>query len=99
MNDRELQKLFALTRSEAPPAPPEGFDARVFSAVRREQRAAPLSLWEQFGQLFPRLAVASVVAISACILVDVGLSSLDSSSFSADVSQISEQWLFGGSED
>ncbi|MDB6065374.1 MAG: hypothetical protein JWR26_1582 [Pedosphaera sp.] len=98
MNDHELKKLFGLARHETPPVAPAGFDARVVSALRREQRVAPLSLWDQLEQLFPRLAIASVLAISLCIMADFGLSSLDHSSLSADVGQISEQWLFGADE-
>ncbi|MDB6015753.1 MAG: hypothetical protein JWR19_242 [Pedosphaera sp.] len=95
MNDRKLKELFELSRGEQPPTPPMGFDARVVTALRRESRsqAGPLSLWEQLGQLLPRLAVATVMVVGVCVAVDF-YASTDAPSLTAGIDQISDQWLF-----
>ena len=102
MNNERLRKLFRLARTETPPAPPEGFDARVLAAIRREQReqrAAPASLWEQLGELFPRFATAAVLVIAVCALADFYFSATQPSSLAADVTELSEQWLFAANGD
>ena len=95
MNDRKLKRLIELARAEAAPAPPEGFDARVMMAVCREKRAAPVSLLDLLDQLFPRLAFAAVLVMGLCVAADFCIGPGNSSSLSADVNEISEQWLFG----
>ena len=99
MNNERLRKLFRLARTETPPAPPEGFDARVLAAIRRERRAAPASLWEQLGELFPRFATAAVLVIAVCALADFYFSATQPSSLAADVTELSEQWLFAANGD
>lgn len=93
MNDDRLKKIFELARAETPPAAPEGFDARVLAAVRRERRAAPVNWWEQIGELFPRLAIGAALVIALCVTVNYW-TALQSSSLAADASELSDQWLF-----
>ncbi len=99
MNDRKLKKLFDLTRSETPPVAPEGFDSRVMAALRREQRAGLPSLWDQLDQLFPRLAVATVLIIGLCIAGDFAYSTLHPASLTADVHELADQWLLAANEE
>ena len=99
MNDRKLKKLFELARTETPPTPPGNFDLRVMAAVRREERAAPVTWWDQLGALFPRLAVAAVLLMGACLFADYYYSAHHSSSFAEDATQFSNQALFAGNGD
>jgi hypothetical protein len=99
MNDEKLKKLFELARSEIAPAPPEGFDARVVHALRREAAASPVSLWDQLEALFPRMAVATVLLMGLCVLGDYSLAAVYPASFSAQMNEISEQWLFAANGD
>lgn len=95
MNDRKLKELFEAARRLPPPSAPENFDARVMSSLRREQRAAPVSFWEQLGHLFPRLATAAVVFIAACCLADICHATLFPARAASEMDQASDQWLFG----
>lgn len=94
MNDDKLQRLFRSARNESTPPGPEDFDRRVVQAIRRETDSAPISLFDQLGALFPRLALASVLLIALCVAADIGLSALGQSDLESGVAQISEQWLF-----
>jgi hypothetical protein len=99
MNDDRLKKLFEAARTETPPSAPEGFDVRVLAAVRREHRAAPVSVWEQIGALFPRLAVAASLMIALCLAADFCWSAMQPSNLASDVSELSDQWLFAANGD
>jgi hypothetical protein len=99
MNDRKLKELFEAARRLPPPTAPENFDTRVMSSIRREGRAAPVSLWEQLGQLFPRLATAAVVFIAACCLADMAHAALYPASSTSEMQQASDQWLFSAAAD
>jgi hypothetical protein len=95
MKDRKLQQLFAAAREETPPLPPEDFAAQVTAALPRKQwESASISLWDQLGQLLPRLAFAVVIIIGLCLVAEFYSSTVDASSLSAEVNQLSEQWLF-----
>lgn len=94
MNDEKLKKLFAAARSEMPPTPPSGFDEQVIRAMRNEVRRAPVSLWEQLDALFPRLAIASVLVVGACVLGDYYYSAVHPAGLEAEVNAIAEQWAF-----
>ena len=94
MNDDRLRQLFESARIETQPGAPEGFDARVLADVRRERRAAPVSLWEQIGELFPRLAVGATLVIALCLAADFYWSAAPPAGLAADVTQLSDQWLF-----
>src|SRR5690348_7553266 len=91
MNELKFKKLFALARKESAPTPPDDFDARVLSAVRREQRAAPVTWWEQLGELFPRLAMAAFLIIGSCMAADLYYSSAHDSQVNGDLTALSEQ--------
>lgn len=99
MNDPRLKKLFELARGETPPAASEGFDARVLANVRREQRASAVSWWDQLGELFPRLAVASVTVMCVCALTAYFYTAMHPSSLTADLSEISDQWQLADNGD
>ncbi len=94
MNDRKLKQLFETAQGEKPPVAPEDFAARVVHVIRNEARVAPHSLWDQLGELFPRLAFTATIIVACCVLGDIYFSNASSSSFSAEVNAISEQWLF-----
>jgi hypothetical protein len=95
MNEQKLNRIFDLARGDTPPAAPEGFDARVLSAIRREQRAAPVSLWEQLGELFPRLAVAAMLVMGTCLAAEFYLSATTNPRVNGDLTALSEQWHLG----
>jgi len=99
MNERKLKKLFDWARDETPPAAPEGFDLRVMAALRREPRAGLPSLWDQLEQLFPRLAVATVLVIGLCLAGDFAYSALHPAGLTADVHELADQWLLAANEE
>jgi hypothetical protein len=99
MNDPKLKKLFELAQKETPPAPPGNFELRVLAAIRREERAAPLTWWDQLGALFPRLALAAVLLMAVCLAADYYASACHPSSFAEDATQISDQALFAANGD
>ena len=63
------------------------------SAPQRGQRRAR-SLFDQLGELFPRLALAATLVIGLCVAADLCLSTLAPMDLSESVAQVSEQWLF-----
>jgi hypothetical protein len=99
MNDDKIKKLFELARSETPPIVPGNFEMRVLGAIRREERAAPLSLWDQLGLLFPRLALAMVLLIGACVAADYYSASSHGSSFAEDAAQVATGDVFTANGD
>jgi hypothetical protein len=94
MNDDQIKKLFGLARLETPPAPPGNFELRVLGAIRREERAAPLSWWDQLGLLFPRLALAAVLIMAACLAADYYSASNHDSTFAVDAAQVTAGDMF-----
>ncbi len=94
MNPLKLQKLFALARNEPAPNPPSGFAADILRVIRREERSPSLSLFDELGALFPRLAVAALVLIGLCVAADFGVSALGQPDLTAAAAQISDHWLF-----
>ncbi|MGC3960241.1 MAG: hypothetical protein QM813_20635 [Verrucomicrobiota bacterium] len=96
MNDAKLEKLFAATRKETPPAPEAGFDKLVLAAIRSEPKpesAAELSWFDQIGIWSPRLAVACAVVILVSVATDFALNALGVPSLTEGVAQISNDWL------
>jgi hypothetical protein len=94
MNENKLRQLINAARAEAPPAIGPGLEARVLRAIHREHRLEPGSWFDQFGELCPRLALAAVLMIGACVAADVCLSALAPMDLSEGAMQLSEQWLF-----
>ena len=92
MNESKFKRLFELARGETPPVAPAGFDAQVLSAIRRERRAAPVSLWDQLGEMFPRLAVAALLVIGTCTAADYFYTSNQDAHASGDLTVLSEQF-------
>ena len=94
MNERKLQKLFDSARREPAPEPSPGFDARVLSALRREQPPESVFLLDQLGQLYPRLAWAAALVIALCVAADYGLAAWGVPDLAAGTALLSDQWLF-----
>ena len=97
MNEQKLKKLFELARAETPPAPPGNFELRVLGAIRREGRATPLSWWDQLGALFPRLALATMLLMTACLAADYYYTATHATTFAEDATQFAGQTLFADS--
>lgn len=98
MNDAKLDRLFAAARKETPPAPASGFDHLVLGALRREPAPLPeVSLLDQLGAWFPRLALAAGLVILVSVTTDFTLSWLGVPTLSDGVWQISDQWLLAAS--
>ncbi len=99
MNELKFKKLFALARKDGAPAVADGFDARVLAAVRREERAAPVSVWEQLGEMFPRLAVATALVMGLCVFTDYYFASNQRTTVSGMLTELSDgaqqNYLFG----
>jgi hypothetical protein len=94
MNEKKLRKLISAARAEPAPAVSPGFETRVLRALRREGRPEPGSLFDQLGELFPRLALAAALVIALSVAADFCLSALAPMDLSEGVTQVSEQWLF-----
>lgn len=88
-NDR-LKLLFTAAACVETPAGENDLPERVLRVVRRETIATELSLFDQLGQLLPRVAVAAALVAAGCLLVEFS----NRGDLAADVVQVSEQWLF-----
>lgn len=91
MTDDKFKRLFELARGESPPPAPDDFTRHVMAGIRRERRAAPVSLWEQIGSLFPRLAIATALVIGACALTEFYYSSIHPADLNGELGAVSEQ--------
>jgi hypothetical protein len=92
MNNRKLKHLFEQARKETVPVPSEDFQQNVIRALKADRRVTEeLSVWAQLEQMFPRLAVVTVLIIGICVVVDFYGS--NSSSLTSEVSQLSDQWF------
>jgi hypothetical protein len=94
MNERKLQHLLGAARIEPPPALSPGFETRVMRTLHREGGREIVSVFDQLGELFPRLALGAAVVIGLCVAGDLCLSALAPMDLSEGVTQVSEQWLF-----
>lgn len=97
MNDEKLNQLFQAARRDPPPSAEPGFENLVLAALRNDsQHAEPevVSLFDQLGRWFPRLACAAVVIIALCVVADFGLTALAQTNLTDGVAELSEQWLF-----
>jgi hypothetical protein len=94
MNEQKLQKLISAARAEPAPVLSPGFETQVMHALRREEKAELASLFDQLGELVPRLALAAALVIGMCVAAEVCLSTLGPMDLSEGVTQVSEQWLF-----
>jgi hypothetical protein len=92
MNQSKLESLFSAARNEIPPAPEPGFDRRVLRALPAEP-PAPLSVFDQIAELFPRLASAAVLVLALCAVTELCLSN-NKSNLALGIAQASEEWLF-----
>jgi hypothetical protein len=98
MNNRKLQHLFEQARKERPPVPSEDFQQNVIRALKANgcRDAVNLSVWDQLGQMFPKLAIATLLIIGICIVVDFYGS--NTASLASEVSRLSDQWFFDSGE-
>ena len=97
MNENKLNQLYGAVRKEIPPSPEPGFENLVLSAIRREQSARgpeTVSVFDQLGALFPRLAWAAVLVVALGVGVDFGLGALGVPGLTDGVAQAADQWLF-----
>ena len=94
MNANKLNRLFTAARLEKTPGPGGEFAAGVMRAVGREPVPAPLGIFAQLGEWFPRLAIASAALIMLFLAADLCASALGPGDIEGGVAQISEQWLF-----
>lgn len=94
MKPLKLEKLFRSARNEPTPEAEPGFEERVLRAIRRDRPEEPLSLWEQIGAMFPRLALASATIIVLFVAADQWHSSLEQSDVGSGLAQMSEEWDF-----
>jgi len=87
--DRLKQLFTAAARVEAP-AGTGDLSTDVLRAIDREVMLPERSWFEQLGQLWPRIALASVVLLAVCALWEYSARE----DLSTDIVQASEQWLF-----
>ena len=92
MNDAKLKKLFHAAQKEIAPEPSSAFSRTVVASIRRENQE-PASLFDLLNQLFPKVAVASIIVIGVCFGSDLLLAEKDLS-LSTDIVEVAEQWLF-----
>jgi len=93
MNETKLNQLFRAARKETPPGPAADFENLVLAALRHEPTPGTISWFDQLGDLLPRLAMATGLAVAVCVAVDFGLGALGVPSLADGVAQISDQWL------
>jgi len=97
---RKLDRLFQSARKEPAPQLGDDFVSNIMREVRRDVPIAPrtefgsVSVFDQLASLFPRLALASVLSITLCVVADYGLSNFVQRDVSTSAAEISEQWLF-----
>jgi hypothetical protein len=104
---RKLDRLFQSAQKEPVPQPSEDFVSNIVREVGRGPQAqlglptAPrtefgsVSVFDQLASLFPRLAMASALAIALSVAADYCLANFVQRDFSTSAAEISEQWLFG----
>jgi hypothetical protein len=85
MNEHKLDKLFEVARKESPPAMPNDFGSRVAREIQREPVVRATALLDQLNRLFPRIAVAALLIIGVCALVEVVSDAPDLADTAADV--------------
>lgn len=97
MNENKLKQLFDVARNEAPPAVPFDFHRSVSIAVSRAGRLPNrVSLGEQLGMLFPRIAIAAAVVVTLCTAAELYMDQ-NEASLSATVEQVAaDEWLIAG---
>ncbi len=94
MNKTKWKRLFDAARQEPPPSPRPGFELRVTRALETAAPPRPIALFEQLGELLPRVALASTLAIALFVAADLGLSALGQPDLADGAAQLSDQWLF-----
>ena len=95
MKDLKIKKLMNAARNEAPLEPPFNFSQNVVAAIRRDESQPSISVFDQLGQLFPRIAFSALIVIALCIAGDFYFSGQDTT-LKAELEQGTEEWLFAG---
>lgn len=94
MKEEKIKKLFQSAKNEPAPEPPFNFSQSVVSAIQRETNRLPVStIFDQLGQLFPRLAWAVALVIGLCLATELYMTGKDSG-LSVSVEQVAGEWLF-----
>ncbi|EEF59822.1 hypothetical protein [Pedosphaera parvula] len=98
MNDRKLKNLFEQARKEPSPRPTDGFEQNVIRALNRAETKVieEPSLWDQLGQMFPRMAVATLLIIGICMAAE--FYGPNSASLTSEAGQFTDQWFFADGE-
>ena len=91
-NDKIVKLLKSAGEEPAPPVSPD-FAARVMRQIHRDTRPQPISLFDQIGELFPRLALGAALAIALSIALDLAADNFGSGDLAENVAQVSSQWL------
>jgi hypothetical protein len=94
VKEQKLQQLMTAARADLAPALSPGFEGRLMRALRQQGGPEPVSVSDQLGELFPRLALAAALVIGLCLATDFCLSKLGPMDLSEGITQVSEQWLF-----
>lgn len=97
MKDHKLSQLFRAARREAPPTPGPGFANLVLAEIHRQPPPpvrAPVSLLDQLGALFPRVAAVAVLVLVVCLTLEWRLSASAPGDLTDSLTELSEQWFF-----
>ena len=88
MNDRKLEQLFDTAKSDAAPAPNEGFAFLVMQQIQHNPARAELAVSDVISMWFPRLAVLAAAVIAICVVSEMVISS-NAPSLSESAAQLS----------
>jgi hypothetical protein len=96
MSGEKLKKLFAASRKDTAPVPPEDFANDVLRMVRQEPPATRQinSLPDSVDRLFPRIAFAALAVIALCVAADYALTAAGMPELGDGLSLFSAQWFF-----
>ena len=94
MKSSKLQQLFSRAQTDTPPCPRSDFEARVMREIRKECRPAPVTLFNQLNDMFPRFALAAVVLMVICAVGDLWSSGGYEQDLTSGLAQASQDWQF-----
>jgi hypothetical protein len=98
MNERKLHNLLKAAGFNKPPEAPFDFEAQVMRQIHHEPSRQPMSLTDQLGFLFPRVAATALVLILLCLAADYIAGGLSSTDLAESAAQLSNQWLLSGED-
>jgi hypothetical protein len=90
VNESKQKQLFEAARVNPGVEVPTDFAMQVLGAIRRDEtRAGDTSLFDQLSSLFPRLATAALLVITAGVVFEFVVND----DLFSRLSQASDQWL------